>query len=113
MRVPAGEGRHLLEGRVRAAVVDVHDLPGAARGGEDARETLVQLVEVVRLVEDRQRNGDFGAGHDVPPGVAGEGAGGGGGAGGTAAPVRRKTATQTAPTGLLPSARSQVSRVKT
>ena len=112
-RVLAGEGRHLLEGCIRAAVVHVHDLPGAARGGEDAREPLVQLVEVVRLVEDGKGDGDLGAVHDVLPGAAGEGAGGGGAAGWVAAEVRRKTVTQTAPIGLLPSARSQTSRVKT
>ena len=73
-RVFAGEGRHLFEGRVGAAVVHVHDLPGAARGGEDACQALVQLVEVVGLVEDGQRDGDLGAVHDALPG-AGEGAG--------------------------------------
>src|SRR5664280_1726648 len=115
-RVLAGEGRHLLEGRVRAAVVHVHDLPCAARGGEDAREALVQLVEVVGLVENGQRDRDLGAVHDVLPGAAAaaaEGAGEGGVAGWFAAEVRRKTVTQTAPMGLLPSARSQVSSVKT
>jgi hypothetical protein len=45
--------------------------------------------------------------------AAAEGAGEDGVAGWFAAEVRRKTVTQTAPMGLLPSARSQVSSVKT